>query len=320
MSNLKIFSGRSHPELARKAAEHLGIKLGAVEITTFPCTETFCQYQENIRGSDLYIIQPTNGSDEHHTNDNFMELCIMIDAAKRASAEHITAVIPYFGYARQDRKDSSRAPISAKLITNFLTAAGANRVITMDLHAPQIQGFFDIPCDHLYFSAELYRYIETRYRDHDIVVVSPDSGAIKKADNLAKAYNKPMAFISKTRLNATEVVQNGFVGDVKGKTACIIDDLTESCGTLIGAANVCLENGAERVITCVTHGCLSPRGMSALEEALKDGVIADFITSDTIDVSAYSTMQGVTVISVASVFARAIRCVHDKESVSALFR
>lgn len=317
MSKLKIFAGTSNPQLAESIAEHLGIKCGRIDINQFPCTEILCQYQENIRGSDIYLIQPTNGSQKKRTNDNFMELCIMIDAAKRASAAGITAVIPYFGYARQDRKDESRAPISAKLIANMLQAAGATRVMTMDLHAAQIQGFFDVPVDHLYFTPNLIKHLSGY---DDLVFISPDTGAIKRTDHIAKKFEAPMAFISKIRVSATEVVQSGFTGDVDGKRAVIVDDLTESCGTLVGAAEICRSKGAREVITCVSHGCLTQQGIHRLEKAFEDKVIDRFITSDTVDCSTFQNIEGVTILSVASTFAKAIRCIHDNESVSALFQ
>ena len=229
--SLKILSGSAHPTLARLIAQNLGTELCAAELTTFPDGETFVQIHENIRGSDIFIVQPTCPP----TNQNLMELLIMVDAVRRASAARITAVLPFFGYARQDRKDRPRVPITAKLVANLLVAAGVNRVLTVDLHAGQIQGFFDIPVDHLYAAPVLMKAIRERGIDEDLVVVSPDVGGIKMTHAFAKALKAPMAIVAKNRVSAEEVEAHSVIGDVKGKNVLLVDDLTETAGTLTAA-------------------------------------------------------------------------------------
>ena len=252
IESLKILSGSAHPTLARLIAQNLGTELCAAELTTFPDGETFVQIHENIRGSDIFIVQPTCPP----TNQNLMELLIMVDAVRRASAARITAVLPFFGYARQDRKDRPRVPITAKLVANLLVAAGVNRVLTVDLHAGQIQGFFDIPVDHLYAAPVLMKAIRERGIDQDLVVVSPDVGGIKMTHAFAKALKAPMAIVAKNRVSAEEVEAHSVIGDVKGKNVLLVDDLTETAGTLTAAAKLLLEHGAKRIYAGVTHGVL----------------------------------------------------------------
>ena len=238
--SLKILSGSAHPVLAKLIAENLQTELCACELTTFPDGETFVQIHENIRGSDIFIVQPTCPP----TNQNLMELLIMVDAVRRASAARITAVLPFFGYARQDRKDRPRVPITAKLVANLLVAAGVNRVLTVDLHAGQIQGFFDIPVDHLYAAPVLMKAIRERGIDQNLVVVSPDVGGIKMTHAFAKALKAPMAIVAKNRVSAEEVEAHSVIGDVKGKNVLLVDDLTETAGTLTAAAEILSKNGA----------------------------------------------------------------------------
>ncbi len=324
--NLKVFSG-SDDIFAQKVCSHLSIPLGSILHHQFPSDEFYCQYKENIRGSDVFLIQSLSKP----VNENLMQLLIMADAARRASAGRITAVIPYLGYSRQDRKDKSRTPISAKLVLDVIQSAGINRVITMDLHAPQIAGFTNLPFDHLSFSPILTKAILEAVPTQDVlqkrslVVVAPDVGAVKRAESFAKRLGYPIAIITKNRLSDTEVDHTAFIGDVKGKDVIIIDDLTESCSTLIGAAKVCKEHGASNVIVAVTHACITDTGLFRLADAFKDKTIDKFFYSNTVNFTWKNTVnflnQGETMkeVCVSGVFARAIRCVHENESISELF-
>ena len=255
-----------------------------------------------------------------------MQLLIMADAARRASAERITAVIPYLGYSRQDRKDKSRTPISAKLVLDVIQSAGIDRVVTMDLHAPQIAGFTNLPFDHLSFSPVLSNTIldilthDSSIEGGNLVFVAPDVGAVKRAESFSKKLGCPIAIITKNRLSDTEVNHTSFIGDVRGKSAIIVDDLTESCSTLIGAAKACRENGAKKVIAAVTHACITDKGVSQLSEAIKEGVIDKFVHSNTVNFNWGDEIpEQMKEVCVAGVFARAIRCIHENESISELF-
>ena len=305
-----VYSGSAHPELAQQIANYLGISLGKVHLTHFPEGEYFVQFEENVRRADAFLIQPTCKP----PNDNLMELLIMIDAARRASAARITAVLPYFGYARQDRKDKPRVPITAKLVANLITVAGADRIITMDLHSQQIQGFFDIPMDHLYARPVLVPYLK-KLVGTDGVVVAPDSGSAKMAMNYGDMLEAGFAVVTKRRINATTVASSHLVGDVKDKVCVITDDLTSTAGTLCAAAKILKANGASRIYAAVSHCMLSESGK---EKLLATPEIEQLVTTDAVPV--VDDLGGrIKVISVAPLLGEAIRRIHDGKSVSSLF-
>lgn len=327
MNTLKIFNGTSNIELASDIASNLSIGLGKIYHHNFPSGESYCQFKENIRGADVFLIQSISSP----ANENLMQLLVMSDAARRASAERITAVVPYFGYARQDRKDKSRVPISAKLVLDLMEAAGIDRVITMDLHSPQVGGFTNLPFDHLYFEPILINYIKTKYhslalRDR-VIIMAPDVGALKRVEKYASQLKCDFGFISKKRIGDEQVELQSLSGDVKDKYVIIIDDLTESAGTLIQAASACKKNGAKHVICAVTHGCFSETAMARLSEALPHpkigpiGVIDEFIHSNTVDI--HWTLKykpdDIKCLDVSDIFAKAIQRTHNNESVSELF-
>ncbi|CUS76341.1 ribose-phosphate pyrophosphokinase [Candidatus Kryptonium thompsonii] len=307
MSQLKIFSGRASRGLAEKIAEEIGEPLGQCEIRNFKDGEIWVKYLENIRGNDVFIIQST-----FPPSDNLMELLIMIDAAKRASARRITAVIPYFGYARQDRKDQPRVPITSKLVANLITVAGADRVLTMDLHAPQIQGFFDIPFDHLYSAVVLVPAIREMINE-EFVVVSPDIGGVKFARGYAKRLNAELILIDKRRLRANESVVVNVVGEVKGKTIIIVDDIIDTAGTFINAVDALLERGAKKIYGACTHPILSGDAIDRIENA----PVEKILVTDTVPLKRQSPK--IEVRSVAKIFAEAIKRIHCNESLSVLF-
>ena len=313
---LKVFAGTSNEGLARQICDNLSISKGKVTHHKFPSDEHYCQFGENLRGGDVFLIQTLSKP----VNENLMQLLIMADAARRASADRITAVIPYLGYSRQDRKDKSRTPISAKLVLDIIEAAGINRVIAMDLHAPQIAGFTNIPFDHLNFSPSLVARLKMD-GCNNCVVVAPDIGAVKKAESYAALLGCDMAIISKKRHGDTKVEHTSFIGDVNNKSVFIIDDLTESCGTLIGAAKLCRERGASHITCAVTHPCFTEVGVDRLSEAFQNKVIDKFYHSDTVSYWWHRKLKpsGIETVSVASVFSKAIRCVHENESISELF-
>lgn len=305
-----IYSGTAHKELAERIANYLGTNLGQVKISRFPDGEIFVQYNENIRRGDVFIIQPTCSP----ANENIMELLIMIDAARRASAARITAVIPFYGYARQDRKDKPRVPITAKLMANLLTVAGANRVLTMDLHAQQIQGFFDIPCDHLYASPVIVPYMKETIGEN-AVVVSPDSGSVKMAQAYASMLNAGMAVVAKRRIDANDVESSHLVGDVKDRNCVITDDLTSTAGTLCAAAKLLKDKGAKKVYASVSHCLLNETG----RERLLNSQIEELITTDAVPV--HDDCQGkIKIMSVAALLGEGIKRIHEGESVSSLFK
>lgn len=308
--NICIYSGSAHPKLSQDIAEYLGTPLGKVNLTRFPDGEIFVQFEENIRRADVFIIQPTCTQ----PNEYLMELLIMMDAAKRASAARITAVLPFYGYARQDRKDRPRVPITAKLVANLLTVAGANRIISMDLHSQQIQGFFDIPMDHLYARPVIVPYLKKRLGP-DPVVVSPDSGSVKMAQSYCDALNAGMAIIAKRRLNATSVASSHLVGDVKGKTCVITDDLTSTAGTLCAAVDIVKKAGASRIFVSVSHCLLTDEGKKRIRENTS---IEEIITTDGVPV--LDDLDGkIKILSVAPLLGEAIRRIHEGKSVSSLF-
>ena len=309
-NGLRIISGTAHPELAADIARYVGQPLGQANVSRFPDGETFVKIMDNIRGQDLFIVQPTS----FPPNENLMELLIMIDAAKRASAARITPVIPFYGYARQDRKDQPRVPITAKLVANLLVAAGADRVITMDLHAQQIQGFFDIPVDHLYAAPVIVKHL--RGRDlSKLVVASPDPGGLKMAYAYANMLGAGLALVGKQRKSATEVEAISVVGDVKGSHVLMVDDLTTTAGTLTAAAKLLKEAGAETIVAAVTHCPVTDAGLDKLSKSC----VSELITTNSVPRKDWRGMK-VTVLSVADLLGEAILRVHNNESVTSLFR
>jgi len=307
-AELKIFSGTAHPVLAGEIADYLGTKLSDATVSHFPDGESFVKINENIRRRDIFIIQPTCPP----TNENIMELLIMVDAARRASAERITAVMPFFGYARQDRKDQPRVPITAKLVANLLTAAGVSRVLTMDLHAGQIQGFFDIPVDHLYAKPVLIKYIREKNLSGDWVVVSPDVGGMKMAHSYSKALNCPLAIVAKNRVSATEVEAMEVIGDVDGKNVLMVDDISETAGTLTSAAKLLRKQGAKRIFAGVSHAVLNEQGQQRINESEIEELVSTNSTPHAIG-------DKVKVVSIAGLLGEGIRRIHDGESVTSLF-
>ena len=306
---MKIFSGTANEPLARAICKSIGIELGRCDITPFPDGETFVKVRDNVRGEDIFIIQPTSPP----TNHNLMELFIMIDALRRASAKRITAVMPFYGYARQDRKDQPRVPITAKLVANLLVAAGANRLLTMDLHAQQIQGFFDIPVDHLYAAPVMYEYLR-RKKLADLVVVSPDIGGLKMAHAYSQTLEAGLAIVAKRRKSATEVESMAVIGDIKGKNILLVDDLTETAGTLTAAAVLLKKKGAKNILACVSHAILSDVGI----ERLRKSAIDELITTDTVQRLPVDGVKIVT-LSVAGLLGEAIKRINSNESVNSLF-
>jgi len=296
--------------LAERIALSAGVELCDVDITRFPDGEVFVKIVENVRGDDLYIVQSVSVE----PNEYLMELLIMIDAAKRASAKRITAVLPYYGYARQDRKDQPRVPITAKLVANLLAAAGADRVVCLDLHAQQIQGFFDIPVDHLYAAPVIVKYLREMKLDN-LVVVSPDAGGLKMADAYSKLLGAGIAVVAKQRKSAEDVVANHLVGDVEGCNTLLVDDMTSTAGTLAAAAKLLKKAGAKSIRAAVSHSLLTQNGI----DRLKESPIEELVTTDTVPQREWDEFD-VTVLSVADTLAEAIRCIHNDESVSSLFR
>jgi ribose-phosphate pyrophosphokinase len=307
---VKVFSGNANPELAQRIVEYIGEPLGTVKLSRFPDGEIFVKIVDNIRGQDIFIIQ----SMSYPPNENLMELLIMIDAAKRASAARITPVIPFYGYARQDRKDQPRVPITAKLVANLLVAAGADRVITMDLHAQQIQGFFDIPVDHLYAAPVFVKHLRARGMK-DFVVVSPDPGGLKMAYAYANMLGAGLAFVAKQRKSATEVEAINIVGEVEGKNVLLVDDLTTTAGTLSSASRLLKERGARQIVAAVTHCPVTDDGI----EKLKQSAVQELITTDSVPRKDWRGLH-VTVLSVAELMGEAILRVHNNQSVTSLFR
>jgi len=306
---MKIFTGTAHPELALKICKSIGAPLGKATVSSFPDGETRVKIDENIRGRDVYIVQPTCPP----TNQNLMELLILIDAARRASAYRITAVIPYFGYARQDRKDQPRVPITAKLVANLLAAAGADRILTIDLHAQQIQGFFDIPVDHLYAAPVLIRYIRQKRLDN-LVIVSPDVGGLKAASAYAEALDATLAIVAKRRVSPTETEAMSVIGDVQGKNVVLIDDLTETAGTLTSAAALLKKQGAKDIYAGVSHAVFT----EIAHKRLSESVILELITTDTTPVHLHPECR-ITVLSIAELLGEGIQRIYSNESVSSLF-
>ncbi len=310
LPELKIFSGSANRELALRICDSIGAPLGAAVISQFPDGETYVRYEENIRGRDVFIIQPTCPPTNHH----LMEMLIMVDAARRASAARITAVIPFFGYARQDRKDKPRVPITAKLVANLLTAAGVNRVLTMDLHAQQVQGFFDIPVDHLYSMPVLIKYLRT-ILSPNTVVVTPDVGGIKMASAYSHTLGTNLAIVAKQRKGPTETKALYLIGDVEGQDVLLVDDLTETAGTLTSAAALCMERGAQKVYAGVSHAVL----VDVAIQRLQNSQLEELITTNSTPVRPVDGFK-TTVLCVAELLGEGIKRIHDNESVSSLFK
>jgi ribose-phosphate pyrophosphokinase len=310
-SEMKLFTGSSNPALAEKIANYIGAPLGEIDITRFPDGEIFAKVKENIRGKDVFVLQSTCNP----PNEHLMELLIMIDAMKRASAERITAVIPYYGYARQDRKDQPRVPITAKLVANLLVAAGVNRLLMVDLHAQQIQGFFDIPVDHLYGFPVISKYLQSK-DFKNLVVVAPDTGGVKAAYAYSQLLECGLAVVAKQRMGPSEVEAFTLVGSVDGCTAIMVDDMTTTAGTLCSAAGLLHEHGAAEIYAAVSHSTITDVGV----ERLKASAIKELVVTDTVPLGVDFGDYPVTVLTVAELLGEAILRIHEGRSVTTLFR
>jgi ribose-phosphate pyrophosphokinase len=308
---LKVFSGSAHPELAREISAFLGVSMGQSRLRRFPDSEVSFQIDENIRGTDVFIVQPTSNPVDQH----LVELLIMIDAFRRSSAARITAVVPYYGYARQDRKDKPRVPISAKLVANVLSAAGTNRVLTMDLHKAQIQGFFDIPVDHLFAAPVIIDYL-ARLDYPKLTLVSPDAGGAERARAYAKRLDAELAVIDKRRSDDGTAEVMNVIGAVEGRTCILQDDIIDTAGTIAKGATALKANGAERVIACAVHGVLSGPAIDRIEKSPIDKLIV----TNTIPLSPVAAKcSKIVVLSVARLLGQAIKSIHEETSVSSLF-
>ena len=312
---LKIFAGNSNKDLAEEICRYLNVPLGQADVSRFPDGEIKVKIEESVRGEDVFIIQSTCPP----ANEYLMELLIMIDALKRASAGRITAVIPYYGYARQERKTQPREPITAKLVANLLVSAGTNRVLTMDLHAGQIQGFFDIPVDQLEAVSILSSYFKERNLDK-VVVVSPDVGGTARAREFSGRIKKPIAIIDKYRSSFDDVEIMHIVGKVKGKTAIIVDDIIDTAGTLIKGSQALLNAGVEEIYICATHPVFAGPAKERLEKSLHDGIFKEVVVTNTIPVANDKIFPGIKVLSVAKIFAESIDRIHNNLSISSLFK
>ena len=312
--DIKIFTGNSNPAVAKGIAESLGLRLGQSEVVTFSDGEVSVSIKESVRGSDVFVVQSTS----YPVNDNLMELLIMMDAFKRASAGRITAVIPYMGYARQDRKAKARDPISAKLVADLLTAAGADRVLSMDLHCPQIQGFFNVPVDHLLGVPLLVPYFINKFKDikDNTVVVSPDLGSVTRARNFAQRFEAPLAIVDKRRQKANVSEVMNIIGDVKDKDVILVDDMIDTAGTLCNAAKAIMEKGGAKSVTaCATHGVLSGPAIERIQES----VIKEIVLLDTIALPEEKRIDKITVLPVAPTFAQAIQRIYNDTPISPMF-
>jgi ribose-phosphate pyrophosphokinase len=311
MDRLKVFSGNANPQLAAEICSFLGVALGDASVRTFSDGEIYLQIQENVRGMDVFVVQPTCTP----VDKNLFELLLMMDALKRASAERITAVLPYYGYARQDRKDKPRVPISAKLVASLMETAGADRILTLDLHAAQIQGFFDVPVDHLFATPVLIEYFKN-FGDDNVMVVSPDAGGVERARAFAKRLNAPLAIIDKRREEANIAEVMHVIGEVEGMHCLIVDDLVDTAGTLVKGAEALLMNGASAVSACATHAVLSGPAVQRIEESH----ISEVILTNSIPLSREAARcSRIRTLSVASLLAKAIQSIHEETSVSTLF-
>ena len=311
MRDLKVISGNAHQELAKEIAEHLNISLCATDVRKFSDGEIFVEVKENVRGADVFIVQPTCTP----VNDHLMELVIMVDALRRASARRITAVVPYYGYARQDRKNAPRVPISAKVVAEMFMAVGVRRVLCMDLHAGQIQGFFNIPVDHLYAAPVLLEYIQETFGD-DVVMVSPDAGGVERTRAFAKRLDSGLAIIDKRRERANVCEAMHVIGDVEGKVAILMDDMVDTAGTLCAGAETLLANGAKEVHACCSHPVLSGPAIERLNASkLKSLVVTNSIPLN----GKEKACDKIKVLSVSKLLAEAINRIHNEDSVSSLF-
>jgi ribose-phosphate pyrophosphokinase len=311
--NLTIISGRAHPALASEIADYLGIELARVEIGNFPDGEISVRLEQNVRGCDVFLVQPTGPP----VNSNLMELLVLIDVCRRASAARITVVLPYFGYARQDRKDAGRVPITAKLVANLITTAGASRVLTMDLHAAQIQGFFDLPVDHLYAAPILDEYFKAlELRPENLVVVSPDEGSIKRSLQHVEHLGGSLAIVDKRRASAMETRQANLIGGpIRGKVALLFDDMISTAGSIVGAVEVAHAHAAARIYVSATHALLCPPA----PERLRAAPIEEIVVTNSLPLRRDQMLPNLRVVSVAPLLGEAIRRIHRNESVSYLF-
>jgi ribose-phosphate pyrophosphokinase len=308
---LRVFSGSAHGTLGESIARHLGVPLGRAHLARFSDGEIWFQIQDNVRGADVFVIQPTGPP----VNENLMELLVMLDAFKRSSASRITAVMPYYGYARQDRKDKPRVPISAKLVADLLSAAGADRVLTMDLHASQIQGFFNFPVDHLFAAPVIIDYV-ARLKLTKLTIVSPDAGGVERARAYAKRLEASLAIVDKRRDSPNVAEVHHVVGDVEGRTALVVDDIVDTGGTLAKVAEALKQAGAREVLASCSHGVLSGLAMSKIEEA----PLSKLIVTDSIPPAAEERRSSkIVVLSIAELMAKAIRNIHEEASVTSLF-
>jgi ribose-phosphate pyrophosphokinase len=311
IQSIKLFSGNANPALAKEMCDHLGITLGAMTVSTFSDGEIMVRIEENVRGQDVFVVQSCGPP----VNTHIMELLVMLDAFKRSSANRITAVIPYYGYARQDRKDQPRVPITAKLLADLIHVAGAHRVLTMDLHAGQIQGFFDVPVDHLYATPVLLDYIRD-LRLHEVVVVSPDAGGVERARAFAKRLKAGLAIIDKRREGPNQARVMNIIGEVRDRDVLLLDDMIDTAGTIVQAAKACSEQGARRVLAGCTHPILSGPAL----ERLNQSAIDEVVVTNTVPLNGKDQVcRKIRVLSVAPLLGEAIRRIHNEESVSSLF-
>ncbi len=310
MTRLKVFTGNANPDLAKEICAFLCIPLGSAVIKRFSDGEVNVEIRDNVRGVDVFIIQPTSPP----VNDHLMELLILMDGLKRASAKRVTAVLPYYGYARQDRKVLPRAPITAKLVADLLTAAGVSRLLTMDLHAGQIQGFFNIPVDHLYSAPVMLEHIKANYGD-DTVIVSPDAGGVERARAFAKRLSASLAIIDKRRLTPNVAEVMNIIGEVEGMTAILLDDMVDTAGTLAQSADALRRKGAKHVYACATHAVLSGSAIERLEKS----EIEELVVTNTIPLGPKAACKKIRVLSVAPLLGEAIKRIHFQDSVSSLF-
>jgi len=309
---VKVFAGNSNPALADAVCAYVGIDRGAATVRRFSDGEVLVEIDENVRGGDVFVIQSTCTP----VNDNLIELLLLLDAFRRASAKRITAVIPYYGYARQDRKVAPRVPISAKLVADLITTAGASRVLTVDLHAGQIQGFFNIPVDNLFAAPVILKHIREQLNTDEICVVSPDAGGVERARAFAKHLEASLAIIDKRRMRANEVAEMNIVGEVRDRIAILVDDMVDTAGTLVAAATALMDNGAREVLACCTHPVLS----GAAIERVQDSALAELVVTDTIPLRPEAAAcPKIKVLSVAHLLAEAIKRTHYEQSISSLF-
>ncbi len=309
---LKIFAGNSNLPLAREICQHLKMPLGQATVETFSDGETKVEVKENVRGGDVFVIQSTSAPG----NNNLMELLLLLDAFKRASAKRITAVIPYYGYARQDRKVAPRVPISAKLVADLITTAGASRILTMDLHSGQIQGFFNIPVDNLYATPVLLQYVKQRLNHNEVTIISPDAGGVERARDFATRLNASLAIIDKRRSGPNVVAEMNIIGEVKGQTAVLLDDMVDTAGTLAMAATALKREGAKRILGCCTHAVLSGPAIQKINES----PLEELITTNSVPLSGEAERcKKIKVLSVAHLIGEAIGRTHEERSISSLF-